>query len=267
MNSRHLFALLATSLAYIPASHGAIVSYWSFDTDFTSDLGGPAFDLTPSGGATAGDPGGRFGNAASFDRARSQFASTGGDVLTAGINFSYSAWFNFSVADITDSSRYFVLETSAGDTPSGSQAWTASIGLRDQNTATTEDELQIFSSTPSAAVGQTIMTNNVWQNVIVTFDADGGVGASGLYTAYLNGTGFASVENTSGAVGGLVIGGHRTGTGRNFDGQIDDVAFFDTVLSPGEISFLQSSPANAIPEPTSAFLLTIGSLAFLRRRR
>ena len=248
-------ALAALSLS---ASAGAAtVAHWSFDTDFTADTGGAAYDLTAANGATAGDAGGQFGNAATFERANSEYAFTGGDVLTAGSDFSYSAWYNIGVADITGSDRYFVLETSAGDTPSGTAAWTASIGLREQ----AGDVVQVFSH-PAGAVGDTASTANTWQNVIVTYDA----GLS-LYTAYLDGTSFATLNGGSTAVGGLVIGGHRAGTGRNFDGQIDDVAFFDHVLTAPEISFLQNNSAANIPEPGSVALLGLASTGLLLRRR
>ena len=136
-----VFALLC-----LPA-HAGLVSYWSFDEDFSADAGG-AFDLTAVNGATAGDAGGKFGNAATFERANSEYAVTGGNVLTANADFSYSAWFNFGVADITGSNRYFVLETSAADGVSNSEAWTASIGLRDSG----GDVAQVFTS-PSNDVG------------------------------------------------------------------------------------------------------------------
>jgi hypothetical protein len=257
-------------LASLATAHGALVAHWSFDSDFTADNGGSAFDLTAVNGAAAGSSTGKFGNAASFTRASSQYAFTSGNVLTANNDFSYSAWYNFTVANITDTSRYFVLETTAGDSPSNTEAWTASVGLRDLTTATAPDDLQIFTS-PSQAVGTTTLTANVWQNVIVTYDADGGSTSNGILRAYFNGSTspFATLDNiTTTAVGGLVIGGHRAGTGRNFQGLIDDIAFFDHVLTTQQISDLQTMSAPvAVPEPAVAFLAGLGILGILRRRR
>ena len=91
-----------------------------------------SFDLTPFNGATAGDPGGMFGNAATFECANQEYAFTSGNVLTQGPgqDHSYSAWYRLDVADITGSDRYFVLETTAGNAPSGDAAWSVSYGLR-----------------------------------------------------------------------------------------------------------------------------------------
>ena len=40
--------------------------------------------------------------------------------------------------------------------------------------------------------------------------------------------------------GGLIIGGHREGQGRNFDGMIDEVAIWNRVLTDAEIDSLYS---------------------------
>lgn len=252
--------LIALALATATTSQAAIVSYWSFDSDFTADVGGSAYDLTAVNGATAGDAGGQFGNAATFERANSEYAVTGGNVLTANADFSYSAWYNFNVSDITGSNRYFVLETSAANGISGTEAWTASVGLRDLSGT---DSVQVFTS-PSNQVGETGSTASTWHNIIVTYDS-----SAQTITAYLDGTQFATdTQASTTAVEGLVIGGHRSGTGRNFDGQIDDVAFFDHVLTSTQISALQTQAANvAVPEPSSAALLGLGGLALILRRR
>jgi alkaline phosphatase D len=258
MKLRTSTAILATAFGTVATSQASLVSYWSFDTDFTADAGGSAFDLTAVNGASAGVAGGKFGNAGSFSRDSLQHAVTSGNVLAANADFSYSAWYNLSVADMTGSNRYFVLETSFADGVSSTQAWTASIGLRDLGGT---DSVQIFTS-PSLAVGQTAMTTNVWQNVVVTFDADGGTTSGGIINAYLDGSGtpFAIADNlaSTNAVEGLVIGGHRSGTGRNFDGLIDEVAFFDHVLLPTEITSLQST---AVPEPSGIALFGLSGFA------
>lgn len=252
--------------------NAAIVAYWNFDANFTATEGGASFNLSTFGGG--GGPsivsGGRFGDAASFTRSNSQYAFTSGNVLTVGSDFSYSAWYYFGVSNITTADRYFVLETTGANSPGSTpQAWTASIGIRDLNTATAPDDIEVFSYGPgSGVVGSTTHTADAWQNVIVTFDADGGSTSNGIYRAYLNGSLFATRDNaTAVAVEGLVIGGHRDGTGRNFQGLIDDVAFFDTVLTPGEIAGLQNATAVAVvPETSTALMAGLGLLGLLRRR-
>jgi hypothetical protein len=57
------------------------------------------------------------------------------------------------------------------------------------------------------------------------------------------------------------------GTSRNkgsFKGDLDDVRVYNETLSGAEVAALA---AVAIPEPTSGILLSLASLALLRRRR
>jgi alkaline phosphatase D len=248
----------AIAMFFCSQVQAGLVAAWTFDSDFTADAGGSAFDLTAVNGATAAEAGGKFGNAAKFERLMSEYAYTGGDVLTANTDFSYSAWYYLDLADIAGSDRYFVVETTLNDTPSNDGAWTASIGVRDLSGT---DSVQVYTH-PSVAVGDTAMTAQTWQNVIVTFDADGGTTSGGIMSAYLDGSSvpFAvhdDVASTT-AVSGLVVGGHRNGTGRNFNGLIDDVAFYDHVLDASEISALQT--ASAIPEPSSLALLGLAGI-------
>jgi len=74
---------------------------------------------------------------------------------------------------------------------------------------------------------------------------------------YLDGTEVAlhslPVPGPAAETGGLVIGGHRAGTGRNFDGMIDEVALWSRALAAAEISDLHhaGTPA-ALPAEISA---------------
>jgi alkaline phosphatase D len=243
-----------------------IVAYWNFDEGFGATIGGPQFDLSPVNGPTAGIAEGRFGNAASFVRANSQFAFVGNPVITPNSSFSYSAWFNFP-GTINGAERHFVLETTSGPEPSDN-AWTASLGLR-QN-ATLGQYAEFFTH-PSLSFGS-VPFQAGWNNAIVTYDANGGSEpGTGLMRSFFNGVLIGTADNrTITNTGGLVIGGHRMGTGRNFNGFIDDVAFFDHVLTPEQIGRLQSMPADMamIPEPGSAaILMTFAGVALLRRKR
>ena len=74
-----------------------------------------------------------------------------------------------------------------------------------------------------------------WMQVVVTFDSKN-------LRLYLNGKPVKSyalpISAAIAETGGLIIGGHRGGAGRNFDGLIDDVAVWNRVLSKTEIAKL-----------------------------
>ena len=74
-----------------------------------------------------------------------------------------------------------------------------------------------------------------WTHVAVTFDTK-------KLSLHLNGkpvkTHSLPVAAPIAETGGIVIGGHRAGEGRNFDGLIDDIAIWNRVLTETEIASL-----------------------------
>lgn len=80
---------------------------------------------------------------------------------------------------------------------------------------------------------------------------------------YWNSAGLPSVGNT--ATMFLANDGSNTlGTTNGFDGQLDDIRIYNSLLTVSEIETVRLS---AIPEPSAAALGAMGALALLRRRR
>ncbi|MCH1509394.1 MAG: LamG domain-containing protein [Akkermansiaceae bacterium] len=138
-----------------------------------------------------------------------------------------------------------------------------SVGLIHQgNPGTTRD-----------AVASSLAANE-WHHVVMT-----GSTTAGALTLYVDG---ALVDsNTSltngitfngtggfGAAPNLTIGAARPNSGdagyRPYDGLLDEVAIYDSVLTPAQIN---AHATNSIPEPGSALLLSLGGLVLLRRNR
>lgn len=93
-------------------------------------------------------------------------------------------------------------------------------------------------------------TEGVWQNLQYTWDYDGGV--SPQIHIYVDGTevGYLSTSydsdlsgwvNIVSTVNRLVTVGMDPGSGRYFDGLMDDVAWFDEVLSTGELTEIRGT--------------------------
>ena len=87
---------------------------------------------------------------------------------------------------------------------------------------------------------------NKWTHLVVVFD-------SKSLQVYLNGISAGihqlAIPGPAAEFGGLVIGGHRAGTGRNFEGFIDEVAVWQSVLSPADVNNLyRGGKPSKIPE-------------------
>ena len=89
----------------------------------------------------------------------------------------------------------------------------------------------------------------------------------GLQSIYVDGElATSGGDGQFGAYGGNGVEALLVGTSRNkgsFKGDLDDVRVYDETLTGTQIAAL----ATVIPEPTSGILLSLASLALLRRRR
>ena len=249
-------------------------AYWNFDNDFANQtLLGSRIDATAENGATRVDNVGVRGGAAGFTRANSQYLSIPRSFLDDNTPvYTASAWCkNNTLPAHGTSERQFIMESKAHDHVNlpgeSTSAYAISVGLR-ATTDPTKVNLQLYTETlspraigsqqaPGTAaqggydldVDRTLFDN--WTHVVVTFD-------SSKLQLYLNGS-FAIEHTLTTAApiaetGGFVIGGHRAGTGRNYDGLIDEVAIWNRVLTPAEITSLYNS-GNALLIPTEVSIL------------
>lgn len=116
-----------------------------------------------------------------------------------------------------------------------------------------------FTGTGSV-LGFEAVNIGTWTFVAVSYDQ-----AASTATLYVNGNSFTETANLSSGFSSTRIGSNP-GYGEFFDGVIDNVFFFDEVLSPSRITEIRLNGASAIPEPSSA-VLGISSLALLALRR
>lgn len=232
------------------AATAGLRARWSFDKDLSNGSAlGDRINGQSNNGAGIVD-GGISGSAVQFEAARQQYLTVPRSFLDDNSDaHTVSLWFKPTSLPAHGSDvRSFLLESTAEGKPSDNSAWHLSLGLRASSNRE-KVNLQLFTHTlksaarpeaaPNAAsqgpfdalVDRARLLNN-WNHVAFTFN-------SKSLTLFLNGEQIATHDlptpGPASEFGGLIIGGHRAGTGRNFDGLIDEVIVWQRVLGDREL--------------------------------
>ncbi|WP_083434864.1 alkaline phosphatase D family protein [Rhodopirellula islandica] len=217
-------------------------AHWSFDGDLKNQsVLGDRVDAVAVNDALVVTDGGVSGGALKLDRSREQFARVPRSFLDDNSNHhTVSLWFKpTSLPAHGTSERHFLLESTAEGTESAKSAWHLSLGMRSSEDAS-KVNLQLFTHTlqPATEIGAAPAAKaqggfdalvdreallGRWNHVVLAFD-------SSSLTLTLNDKQIAKhplpVPGPASEFGGLIIGGHRVGAGRNFDGWIDEVSIW-----------------------------------------
>jgi hypothetical protein len=236
-------------------------AWWNFEGDFKNQtLQAERLDAlakmdaseTPKLVADEGAAEGADEGAAQFQRSQQQFLVIPKNPLDDNSDqHSVALWFKpASLPKHGSDERYFLFESTAEGQPEDRSAWHLSLGLR----ACGDPEkvnLQLYTHTLAPAARPEASPTSLsqggfdclisrealksWTHVAVVYDSAG-------MKLYLNGREqvqhMLPVPGPASEFGGLILGGHRAGKGRNFDGLIDEVAIWKRVLKPKEIEEL-----------------------------
>lgn len=241
-------------------------AWWSFERDGTNaSPQGERLNAVAVNGATLGATPGSQGKAASFARAQGQYLVVPRGALDdASARHTLSLWCRPDSLPAADSrDRAFLLEsTPTGTVTEANSGYALSLGFR-AAAAPEQINLQLHTRTlapatkPQAApedIAQggfdTLLDRrrfaNRWTHLAQTFDGT-------RLRLFVDGARVAEhalpKPGPLAPNGGLVIGGHRAGTGRNFDGAIDEVALWSRVLTDAEILSLSQGQAPSQPLP------------------
>ncbi len=228
--------------------------WWPFDSDFKNQaVLGTRIDVAAKNGAAVVTDGGLRGGAAEFSRAAQQYLQMSRSALDDnGAAYTASLWCKpASLPAHGSSERHFLIESTLnGDIGTGA-GYAMSLGFR-AGTDADKVNLELHTHTLQPASGPTTSPTplaqgsfacqldrapftNRWAHVAMTFD-------STRLRLYVDGVEVANhalpVPGPISETGGLIIGGHREGTGRNYDGRLDEVAIWTRALSPEEITSL-----------------------------
>jgi len=243
-------------------------AWWTFDGSFTNQsVLGSRIDASPANGASLVADGGLDGGAASFTRSSSQYLNIPRSILDDNsATHTVSLWCKPATLPAHGSDeRQFLLESTGTGTVSPSLNYSLSLGLR-ATSDPSKVNLQLYTRTLKPATSVTTAPTAIeqgpfntdidrglllgkWAHLAFTFDSQ-------QLRLFTNGTLVSTfslpVPGPVSENGGLVIGGHRAGTGRNFDGLIDDVALWSRVLGDSEIASLYNGGTPpALPTATA----------------
>ncbi len=152
-----------------------------------------------------------------------------------------------------------------------SLAWNDGFGIYYQDTGSTQ--LQFFINGYAAPrVGAVFATTSSYRHVVATF-LGGQAGSDNLMSIYLDGTLAGSLNTTTSSItyglsADLYIGQSVSNYGY-WDGKIDEVSIYSSVLSAGDVAAHYAAGIAPIPEPSSASFILSAFLAFamVRKRR
>jgi len=266
-NHREIIPLSSLTPTHPTGLQKDLRAYWSFDKNFDNQTPlGDRINAIPHGGAIQNETGIR-GSALKLQRDQNQYLEVSRSILDDNADqYTVSAWIKPSaLPNHGHSDRHFVLESFVNNHCQLPQASSSgcgiSVGLRSGATPDVVD-LQLYTETlkpasvssrqpPGTAVQggfdhqlkRSLLKQ--WTHLAVTFDTT-------QLRLFINGTLVKThplrISAPLAETGGLIIGGHRAGEGRNFDGLIDEIALWNRVLNTTEILSLSNfrKPANPL---------------------
>jgi hypothetical protein len=243
------FVLLVSGML-VPSSHAAIpnasvAGIWSLDNvdgNIAKDLSGRGNDGKVSGGPVL--VAGKFGQAVKFD-GKDDFIDCGAAASLNLGKFTVSFW---AMLPATQGWNHMVSKGShVGSGTPGSVNW----GVMMYDAAATF-LAEIYTDTAWTGVTGPVVPLNVWQHIAVTYDGD-------KMEFFLNGKSVgvtaAGVKIKLDATRSFRIGGIASAgvTPDNFfNGSIDEVGFFNVVLSPTDILSIMNSGLTVAVTPVTS---------------
>lgn len=263
---RKVWIILACCLGIlwgVGAAQADIMAHWTFDnsTDIGHDSVG-SFNGTPSASGVSYDSSGVSGGAISLNRLEGGLVNMGDVLNLAGTAYTIAVWVNTTTAETdcvmvgkhtaTVHQGYILgVNTSAGGGYGGTnKAW-------------------FYNDTQPGPTSTTSVNDGGWHQIVVTRAVSGN---ASLYVDGGREATFAMFVPDNGApllFGGYSIAGTPTAS---YTGSLDDIQFYNTALSAGEISYLYNHPGQAVPVPPAVWLFGPGLLGlagweYRRRKR
>jgi len=252
MNKLSVSIIAALILVHTPTSRATLteglVGYWSFDdwADPGRDDSGNGNDGTVHGATWTT---GKFGGALSFDGVDNYVSVSDDAALDITGNITVSAWVYLTRGGLYQAIVTKCVSSGARNNPFDFRTtWHAKPDLAFVRADAVAHE-RVYG-TVALAMGQWHHVSVRVENNIPDFYVNGYITGKYADTTF--------TRTPTGNANPLLIG--RRDDGLYFNGLIDEVRIYNRALSGSEIMAL-------VPEPTTLLLLSLGSLALLRKHR
>jgi len=151
-----------------------------------------------------------------------------------------------------------------------SVAWNDGFGLY-YYSPTGQNQLRFFINGYSTTfVGATFTTTSSYRHVVATY-LGGQSGSNNVLSIYIDGVLASSFNTTVSSVnfgnGNAYIGAAPGSPTYSWDGKIDEVSIYSSVLSPEDVAAHYAAGVSPVPEPDSMALILTGGLALVLFRK
>lgn len=261
---------VASTLSELSPSVGSglgrgLRAWWPFDDGFENhSILGERINAEAVNGTSRDPDGGLLGAAARFVRSERQYLLVRRNALNDNSGqFACSLWLRAaSLPAHGSSARHFLIESIKGRSPGNEAGYTISVGLRAADNPG-QVRLQLYTHTlapaPSSSQAPEAIAQGPfdldldrdflrgqWIHLALNFNSQ-------ELEVFLQGESSARfslpIPGAASEFSGLILGGHRSGSGRNYDGWIDEVALWQRTLSADEVAELYND-GNGISVPT-----------------
>lgn len=243
---------LGIMLVGVPAVQAAPLAHWSFDegsgTVAHDSINSYNGNLSATGAAFVS--GGVSGGAMSLNKSQGGLVNMGNVLNLAGTDYTISAWVKTS----TTADNAFPVAKHQSTVVAG-----YILGINTSGVVYGAPNKAWFYNAYGAdtPVSATIVNDNNWHQLVGVRDADGDV------SLYVDGV--FQVAKTAQVLpdvsADLLFGGLWYGTTptSSYDGLLDDVQFYNTALTSGDVQYLYQNPGKVIPTPLPGAVWLLGA--------